>query len=116
MEENNGHEHFEHGEEPEIPETQHILARYEEIRDAKPVRNGSFVGEEKESFYVMLNEEEVYELSPLAYYVWALCDGETTVEAIVDRIVEEAGVPKEEAIPPLVLALEQLRDADLVRY
>lgn len=104
-----GHEH------EEIPDMD-LRSRYEEIKGLKPLRQGEFIGEEKEGFYVMLSEDEVYELSPLAYYVWILCDGNTTVEEMAKKIGEEAQVEFREVIEPLVLALEQMREVNLVKY
>ncbi|MGC9122242.1 MAG: PqqD family protein [Thermogladius sp.] len=90
--------------------------RYEEIRGLKPLRQGSFLGEEGEKFYVAKSEEEVYELSPLAYYVWLLCDGEHTVEDVANTLSSEVNMPLEDIVEPLVEVLESLHGAQLVVY
>ncbi|WP_448579383.1 PqqD family protein [Thermosphaera sp.] len=108
--ENEGHSHeHEHDHEKTI-------ARFQEIKLWKPSRQGEFLGEEDEKFYVALSQEEVYELSPLAYYVWLLCDGERTVEQIADHISKEVQVEVSEVIEPLVVALDQLSNVNLVKY
>ncbi|WP_434731455.1 PqqD family protein [Thermogladius sp. KZ2Tp1] len=91
-------------------------SRYEEIRGLKPLRQGTFLGEEGEKFYVAKSEEEVYELSPLAYYVWLLCDGEHTVEDVANTISSEVNMPLEDIVEPLVEVLESLHGAQLVVY
>jgi hypothetical protein len=56
-------------------------------------RKGVELGEEGGEFIVALDEEKVYALAPVVYYVWAKCDGETTVGSIVEDLaqyVEEA--------------------------
>ncbi|MEM0378463.1 MAG: PqqD family protein [Thermosphaera sp.] len=101
-----GHEH----------EHEKTIARFNEIKEWKPSRQGDFLGEEDEKFYVALSQEEVYELSPLAYYVWLLCDGERTVSQIAEHISTEVQVDVSEVIEPLVVALEQLSSVNLVKY
>ncbi|AFK51244.1 hypothetical protein TCELL_0820 [Thermogladius calderae 1633] len=91
-------------------------SRYEEIRALKPLRQGTFLGEEGEKFYVAKSEEEVYELSPLAYYIWLLCDGEHTVEDVANTISSEVNMPLEDIVEPLVEVLESLHGAQLVVY
>ena len=87
---------------------------YDELKVRKPKRNGAFLGEEKEKFYVAKSEEEIYELSALAYYVWLLCDGEHTVEEIANKISEDVQVPVDEVIEPLALAINSLNEAGLL--
>jgi len=91
-------------------------AHWEEIKDRKPLRQGQFVGEEGDRFYVALSEEEVYELSPVVYYIWLMCDGEHTVEQILDRFSEEAEMSREELVKPLLLVLDSLSRVNLVKY
>ncbi|MCY0868320.1 MAG: PqqD family protein [Desulfurococcus sp.] len=92
-----------------------INATYNALKDSKPMRNGELIGEEDERFYVALGEE-VYELSPLAYYVWAMCDGEHTVGELAESISVNVGVELKEVIAPLVATLSQLHDAGLINY
>ena len=87
---------------------------YDQLREKKPRRNGAFLGEEQDKFYVAKSEEEIYELSALAYYVWLLCDGEHTVEEIANKISEDVQVSVKEVIEPLALAINSLNEAGLV--
>jgi len=107
-------EHEEH--EHEHPGHEEIIARFNELKDVKPIRQGEFIGEEQEKFYVALSEEEVYELSPLAYYIWVMCDGEHSVNELAEAISKEAQVDFNDVVEPLVVALEQLHEAKLVNY
>ncbi|WP_440059267.1 PqqD family protein [Thermogladius sp. 4427co] len=90
--------------------------KYEEIKGLKPVRQGTYLGEEGEKFYVALSDEEVYELSPLAYYVWLLCDGQRSIEELARSMSEDIDVSLDELIGPLVSVIESLHDAKLVKY
>ncbi|MEM4756787.1 MAG: hypothetical protein QW254_01930 [Desulfurococcaceae archaeon] len=45
------------------------LSKYNEIKSLKPTRQGGFIGANEDKFYIALSEEDVYELSPLTYYV-----------------------------------------------
>jgi hypothetical protein len=93
-----------------------VLERYNAIKDLRPERKGDFIGLERDKFYIALSEEEVYELSPLAYYVWALCSGDLTVEEIAHQISEGADVNINIVIEPLLIVLEELKRAGLVVY
>jgi hypothetical protein len=92
------------------------IEKYMAVKDSKPTRRGEFIGVERDKFYVALSEEEVYELSPLAYYIWSLCDGEHTVRDIALDISNNANVPYHEVIEPLLIVLEQMGEAGLVSY
>jgi len=48
--------------------------------------------------------------------VWLLCDGEKTVEQVADHISKEVQVEISEVIEPLVIALDQLINVNLVKY
>ncbi len=89
---------------------------FQEIKTLKPSRQGVFLGEENEKFYVAKTEEEVYELSALAYYVWLLCDGEHTVEEMASKMSQDVQVSEEEVIEPLVIALDSLSHAGLIKF
>ena len=93
-----------------------VIERYKAIRDSKPTRKGEFLGVERDKFFVAISDEEVYELSPLAYYIWALCDGEHTVKDIAVDISNNANVPYHEVIEPLLIVLDQMVKAGLVGY
>ncbi len=93
-----------------------IKTMWEEIRDKKPVRQGVFLGEEEEKFYVAKSEKEIYELSALVYYVWLICDGEHSVEELAQRMSKEVDVAYEEVLEPLIIALNSLSNVELVKY
>lgn len=93
-----------------------IVDKYMVLKGLKPTRNGEFVGVEQNKFYVQVSEEEAYELSPLAFYIWSLCDGEHTVEDIARDISENASVAYHEVIEPLVVVLEEMKKVGLVTY
>lgn len=89
---------------------------YEEVKGKKPLRLGELIGGEENSFYIAKSEEEVYELSPLAYYVWMICDGEHTVEELIRSASEEIDVEESDIIEPFMIALTSLMKAELVKY
>ncbi|MEM2025339.1 MAG: PqqD family protein [Desulfurococcaceae archaeon] len=93
-----------------------VLGKYTEMKESKPSRRGQFVGSEADKFYVALSEEAVYELSPLAYYVWVLCDGDHTVEDMVTDISTNAKVEYHEVVEPLIIVLDEMKKAGLVDY
>jgi hypothetical protein len=102
--------------EKRVEVAREVLERYNAIKDVMPERRGDLIGFERDKFYVALSEEEVYELSPLAYYVWALCSGDLTVEEIAHQISEGADVDINMVIEPLLIVLEELKKAGLVVY
>jgi len=102
--------------EKRVEVAREVLERYNAIKDVIPERRGDLIGFERDKFYVALSEEEVYELSPLAYYVWALCSGDLTVEEIAHQISEGADVDINMVIEPLLIVLEELKKAGLVVY
>lgn len=115
------HEHREPMSEEEIRKKlekldKTVVDRFIEIRSLKPTRNGDFLGVEQDKFYVALSEEEVYELTPLAYYIWALCDGEHTVEDMANHISESANVDYDKVVEPLLIVLDEMKKAKLVSY
>lgn len=93
-----------------------IVDKYMEIKAFKPSRCGQFVGSEADKFYVALSEEVVYELSPLAYYVWALSDGNHTIEDIAIDISNNARVEYYQVVEPLIIVLDEMKRAGLVDY
>lgn len=93
-----------------------VYDEYSEIRNVKPIRQGEFLGVEEDKFYIALGEEEVYELSPLAYYIWALCDGEHTVRDIANLISENTGVEYYRVIEPLLIVLSEMKRTRLIDY
>ncbi|MEM1526425.1 MAG: PqqD family protein [Ignisphaera sp.] len=50
-------------------------------------RKGSELGVEEGHYIVALDEEKVYALSPIVYYIWTKCDGETSIKTIADEII-----------------------------
>ncbi|RLG83790.1 MAG: PqqD family protein [Thermoprotei archaeon] len=91
-----------------------FLEKFNNMKEQVPERKGTFLGEEGENFYVALSENEVYELSPLAYYVWLLCDGKNTINEIADRMSRDLKMNINEIIEPLLMALDGLTSVNLV--
>lgn len=76
-------------EEVEVEGGGKIMESYEKKRWNETYRKKGFeLGIEEGEFVVALDEEKVYALAPVVYYVWARCDGETTVGAIVQDLLE----------------------------
>jgi len=92
------------------------MEKWIETKDKIPLRKGSFIGEEDEKFYILSENDELYELSPLVYYIWLISDGEHTVEQLVDRMSEDIGVSREDLVEPFLIALESLIKAGLIVY
>jgi hypothetical protein len=51
-------------------------------------KKGIELGIDKGDFVVAADEEKAYALAPAVYYVWSMCDGETTVGKIVENLAE----------------------------
>jgi hypothetical protein len=59
-------------------------------------KKGTELGVQEGHYIVALDEENVYALSPIVYYIWSKCDGETSVKNIADEILKN--VESEEEI------------------
>ncbi|MEM4718110.1 MAG: PqqD family peptide modification chaperone [Desulfurococcaceae archaeon] len=93
-----------------------VVDKFIGMRSLKPVRNGEFLGVEQDRFYVAISEEEIYELTPLAYYIWALSDGEHTVEDMANDISENAEIDYYQVVEPLLIVLDEMKKVKLVSY
>lgn len=51
-------------------------------------KRGTEVGIDKGDFVVAVDEEKAYALAPAVYYVWNMCDGETTIGKIVESLAD----------------------------
>lgn len=51
-------------------------------------KKGVDLGIEGGEFIVAVDEEKAYALAPVVYYVWNKCDGETSIGAIVEDLME----------------------------
>ncbi len=100
---------------------------FDEMKEKKPTKKGEFLdmAENGENFIIKLGEDKVFEVHPVAYYVWSLCDGNTSVEAIVDKIEEEikkesegtqGEITKDQLITPVVTILNELEKASLIMF
>ena len=89
---------------------------FSEVKDLKPQKVGEFIDktEDGEGYIVKISEEKVYELAPIAYYVWELCDGEKTVEQIITQISTEANLPIEQIRDPILMVLDELQKNSLI--
>ncbi len=59
-------------------------ARWNEVYRKK----GTEIGVDKGDFVVAVDEERAYALAPAVYYVWSMCDGETTIGKIIENLAE----------------------------
>lgn len=89
--------------------------RWNEIYRKKGVELGIDAG----NFIIALDEERVYALSPLAYYVWALCDGESSVGIIVENIIQNLSqevqqVEEDEVYQAVITIIDKLAETGLV--
>lgn len=89
---------------------------YEEIKSKKPQRLGTELGTDGQNYIIALDEEKAYSLSVAAYYVWALCDGNQTVEELVGRISQELNTSEDEIRDPVVTILEKLTEVGLIKF
>mgnify|MGYP001772478639 CR=1 FL=1 len=89
---------------------------FDEVKGLKPQKIGEFLdkSEDGEGYIVKVSEEKVYELAPIAYYVWELCDGEKTVEQIITQISTEANIPSEQVRDPILMVLDELQKNALI--
>jgi phosphatidylglycerophosphatase A len=89
---------------------------YEEIKDTKPQQMGELVdrSEDGENYVIKLEEDKVYEVAPIAYYVWSLCDGNSTVDEIINKISTEAELAQDQVRDPVVMVINELVNASLV--
>ncbi|BFH73569.1 PqqD family protein [Sulfurisphaera javensis] len=89
---------------------------FEEVKDLKPQKIGEFLdkSEDGEGYIVKVSEDKVYELAPIAYYVWDLCDGNKTVDQIVTQISQEANLSVDQVRDPILMVLDELKKASLI--
>ncbi|EZQ10793.1 MULTISPECIES: PqqD family protein [Acidianus] len=87
-----------------------------DVKDRKPQKSGEFIdkAEEGDNYIIKLSEDKVYEVAPIAYYIWAMCDGEKTVNDIVEEVSKEANIEFDQLKDPIVQVLEQLQQATLI--
>jgi len=86
---------------------------YEEIKDKRPLKKGQELGEQ-ENYVAVANENgEIYGLSAAVFYVWAMCDGKTTVEEMVSKISQDADIDADELKEPVAYIVSQLLDTGL---
>ncbi|MCQ4335386.1 MAG: PqqD family protein [Sulfolobaceae archaeon] len=89
---------------------------YEEIKDAKPQKRGKVVDvlEDQDSYVIQLDENKIFQVASIAYYVWEMCDGTKTVQDIVDEISRAANLSEAEVSGPVTQILEELSKAELI--
>lgn len=89
---------------------------YEDIKDRKPRREGEYMdkSEDGEKYIIKLSEDKIYEVAAVAYYIWAMCDGDRTVDQIIQEISKEAQIEEDQIRGPIVAVLEQLQEASLI--
>jgi hypothetical protein len=89
---------------------------FEEVKDLKPQKIGEFIdkSEDGEGYIIKVSEDKVYELAPIAYYVWELCDGNKTVTQILTQISQEANLSVDQVRDPILMVLDELKKASLI--
>ncbi|QKR00493.1 PqqD family protein [Metallosphaera tengchongensis] len=94
----------------------HVSLNFDDIKDKKPRREGEYIekSEDGEKFIIKLAEDRVYEVAAVAYYIWAMCDGDKTVNDIIQEISKEAQIEEDQIRAPIVAVLEQLQEAALI--
>jgi len=87
------------------------LSRWDEVY----VRKGIEIGQDKGMYIVALSEEKVFGLTPVAYFVWSLCDGSTTLGTIVESVAEQVPERKVEELYAIITkVIDELLEAGLV--
>jgi hypothetical protein len=89
---------------------------YEEIKGAKPQKKGKVVDvlEDQDSYVIQLDENKIFQVASIAYYIWEMCDGTKTVQDIVDEISKAANLSEAEVSGPVTQILEELSKAELI--
>ncbi|MCG2888094.1 MAG: PqqD family protein [Sulfolobales archaeon] len=89
---------------------------YEEIKGAKPQKRGKVVDvlEDQDSYVIQLDENKIFQVASIAYYIWKMCDGTKTVQEIVDEISKAANLSEAEVSGPVTQILEELSKAELI--
>ncbi len=89
---------------------------YVEIKGAKPQKRGKVVDvlEDQDSYVIQLDENKIFQVASIAYYVWEMCDGTKTVQDIVDEISKAANLSEAEVSGPVTQILEELSKAELI--
>ena len=89
---------------------------YEEIKGAKPQKRGKVVDvlDDQDSYVIQLDENKIFQVASIAYYVWEMCDGTRTVQDIVGEISKEANLSEAEVSGPITQILEELSKAELI--
>lgn len=59
--------------------------------------------------------EAEFVLNPTAFALWQLCDGETTVEEMVEAVVQLFLITREQAARDVSAAVQRMRGAGLIR-
>jgi len=79
-------------------------------------RKGVEVGVDKGDFIVAISEEKAYALSPAVYYIWSLCDGETSIGTIVENLMQNLGseVNIEDVYKAVITIIDKLAEVDLI--
>ncbi len=90
--------------------------KYEEVKQVKPLKKGQVIDhlEDQDSYVIKLDEERIYQVAAIAYYVWEMCDGNRTVQDIVTEISRAANLKEDEVSGPVVQILEELSKAELI--
>ncbi len=80
----------------------------------RPVRKGDVLGIEGGEYIVSLGEE-LYALSPAAFYIWRMCNGRS-INELIDSASQELGIPREELEDLFVNVISRLAEFGLVEF
>jgi hypothetical protein len=78
------------------------------------VHNGEYVGQLGENYVIRLENED-YELSPAAFYVWLKNDGNTSLQQFIADASKELNLKAEELEKPVLMIVEQLLNTKLLK-
>ncbi len=82
-----------------------------------PIKKGALLGMYGENYIIALGEEEnVFMLTPIAYYIWDLCDGESTTNDIVSIVKEELNLDHDDARNVVSIVLKKLNEIGLIYF
>ncbi|MEM0362999.1 MAG: PqqD family protein [Sulfolobaceae archaeon] len=92
--------------------------KFEDVKDKKPKKMGELIdrSEEGDNYIVKVEDDKVYELAPIAYYIWAMCDGNRSVNDIVVELSKEANLDESQVRDPVVMVLDELEKASLITF
>lgn len=84
------------------------------MTDDRPQRQDGVVARPGEGLLFDTNTGRLHALNPPAMAIWEACDGETTVDEIVDAVSELSGAAADEIARQIVTTVAMLRERGLL--